>query len=143
MKVVINNQYGGFGLSRMAERRYLKLKGKEAFFYQQTEWGVQGSGDVYKRVDDDRQDCFCTFTFTRDYGKTINALPDGDDSGYFYDRDIPRDDPDMIKVVEELGEKANGKCASLKVVEIPDGTEWEIEEYDGNEWVSEKHGTWS
>ena len=30
----------------------------------------------------------------------------------------------------------------LKVVEIPDGVDWEIEEYDGEEWVSEKHRVW-
>ena len=35
-------------------------------------------------------------------------------------------------------------CVSdLKVVEIPDDVEWEIEEYDGNEWVSEVHRCWS
>jgi hypothetical protein len=28
------------------------------------------------------------------------------------------------------------------VVEIPDGVEWEIAEYDGLEWVAEKHRTW-
>jgi len=31
----------------------------------------------------------------------------------------------------------------LKIVDIPDGVEWEIEEYDGMEWVAEKHRTWS
>jgi hypothetical protein len=41
-----------------------------------------------------------------------------------------------------LGEKANGSCASLKVVEIPDGVEWVVEEYYGTEWVAEKHRTW-
>jgi hypothetical protein len=45
-------------------------------------------------------------------------------------------------VVLELGEAANGRCAELKVVEIPDDVEWQIEEYDGLEWVAEKHRTW-
>jgi len=44
--------------------------------------------------------------------------------------------------VEELGEKANGQCADLKIVEIPDDVEYEIEEYDGVEWVAENHRTW-
>jgi len=61
----------------------------------------------------------------------------------FYDRDIPRDDTFLIRVVEELGDAANGACADLKIVEIPDGVDWEIEEYDGNEWVAEKHRTCS
>jgi hypothetical protein len=29
------------------------------------------------------------------------------------------------------------------VVEIPDGIEWSIQEYDGLEWVAEKHRTWA
>ena len=36
----------------------------------------------------------------------------------------------------------DGKCASLKVVEVPEDAEWEIDEYDGNEHVAEKHRTW-
>jgi len=30
----------------------------------------------------------------------------------------------------------------LKVVEIPDDVEWNVQEYDGNEWVAEKHRIW-
>jgi hypothetical protein len=58
-------------------------------------------------------------------------------------RDLHRDDPILIQVVEELGEKADGKCARLTIVEIPDDVEWVIEEYDGNETVAEAHRTWS
>lgn len=56
--------------------------------------------------------------------------------------DAKRDDPIVIGVVEELGAEANGAYASLEVVEIPDDVDWEIEEYDGSEWVSEAHRTW-
>lgn len=38
---------------------------------------------------------------------------------------------------------AYGDCADLKIVEIPDDVEWVIEEYDGIEYVSEVHRTWS
>jgi len=55
---------------------------------------------------------------------------------------IPRDDPQLIQVVEEMGEAAGGKCAELRVVEIPDNVLWLIEEYDGLEHVAEKHRTW-
>lgn len=61
----------------------------------------------------------------------------------FYDRDLARDDPILVAVVEELGDAANGGCAELKIVEIPDGVDWQIEEYDGNEHVAETHRTWS
>ena len=61
----------------------------------------------------------------------------------FRHRDVPRDDPDLVAVVEELGKKAYGDYAELKVVEVPDGTDWFIDEYDGLEHVAEQHQTWS
>lgn len=54
-----------------------------------------------------------------------------------------RSDPRLIQAIEELGaEKASGRFAALKIVEIPDDVEWTIEEYDGVEWVAKKHRTW-
>lgn len=60
-----------------------------------------------------------------------------------YADDDNRNDPILVQVVEELGDKASAKYSRLKVVEIPDDVEWVIAEYDGNEWVAEKHSTWS
>ena len=60
-----------------------------------------------------------------------------------YEHDIERNDPILVEIVEELGESANTRFSELKVVEIPDDVEWEIEEYDGNEWIAEKHRTWN
>lgn len=54
-----------------------------------------------------------------------------------------RDDPMLVEVVETLGKKANGLCANLKVVDVPDGVQFTIQEYDGMEWVAEVHRTWS
>ena len=59
-----------------------------------------------------------------------------------YSWDIARDDPLLVKVIEELGDAAGGSYANIKIVTIPDDVEWVIEEYDGSEWVSEKHRTW-
>ena len=56
--------------------------------------------------------------------------------------DIPRDDPVLVSIVEELGYNSWGHYAELKVVEIPDGIEWKIEDYDGMEKISEEHRTW-
>jgi hypothetical protein len=58
-------------------------------------------------------------------------------------RDIPRDDKDLIKVIKKLKDKANGDCAELRIVEIPNNADWEIDEYDGLETVEEKHRIWS
>jgi hypothetical protein len=35
-----------------------------------------------------------------------------------------------------------GSFSELKIVNIPDDVEFQIEEYDGNEWVAEKHRVW-
>lgn len=61
----------------------------------------------------------------------------------WYDREVPRDDPYLVKIVKEMGETANGAHASLKIVEIPGDVSWHIAEYDGNEWVAEDHRSWS
>lgn len=48
--------------------------------------------------------------------------------------DIPRHDPILVCVVEELGEeKASGIYANLKIVDIGDTKEYSIHEYDGKE----------
>jgi hypothetical protein len=55
---------------------------------------------------------------------------------------IARDDEKLIRVVEELKERANGHCANLKIVSIPEGVAWQISTADGIEHVSEVHRTW-
>lgn len=68
------------------------------------------------------------------------AQESGKDISYW---EIPRDDPILVSIVEDMGEEADGAFAQLKVIEIPNDVEWQIEEYDGTEWVAEKHRTWS
>ena len=57
--------------------------------------------------------------------------------------EINRGDDDLISIVESMGASANSRFSELKVVEIPDGVEWTVEEYDGREWIAEVHRTWS
>ena len=45
--------------------------------------------------------------------------------------DIPRHDPALISVIEELGEDANAENARLEVREIP-GNRYHIEGYEGS-----------
>lgn len=59
-----------------------------------------------------------------------------------YRWELDRSDPHLVKTVLELGAAANAKYANLKVVTIPDDVEWQIDEYDGNEWIAEVHRTW-
>ena len=60
-----------------------------------------------------------------------------------YECEIPRDHPVLVRIVEEMGDAANGRFSELKVVEIPDDVNWYVEEYDGMEWVAERHRTWN
>ena len=138
MKIVINRVHGGFSLSRKAEVAYLKLKGKRAFFYEHN-----FEEDIYTRIKED-ENPYITFTMTKDFGKVISkaAVVKAFDNHYFYDRDVERKDKDLVRVVEELGEEANGRHAELAIVEVPDDVVWAVEEYDGLEWVAEKHRTW-
>jgi hypothetical protein len=53
-----------------------------------------------------------------------------------------RADPDLIKVIEDLGDEANGSFADLQIKEIPDGASFEIDEYDGNESVEPPRQSW-
>ena len=85
--------------------------------------------------------CFGGFSLSDEAENLYSKLTSRDKKS-FYSRDIERDDPKLIQVVEELGKEANGLCADLSIVEIPDGVNWEINEYDGNETIHEVHRSW-
>jgi len=52
-----------------------------------------------------------------------------------WDGDIDRTDLILVQVVEELGEDANGMCADLVIYDLPVGTKYRIDEYDGLEHI--------
>jgi len=138
MKVMINTCYGGFSISEEAVYAYAKRKGLSIYpenheFTMKTYWTIpEDKRDGYLRgaawyaasIEDRRKS-------NKLYKEnTIDTRPDD------------RADADWIAVVENLGEKANGSCAKIKVVEIPDDVQWEIDEYDGIETVREVSRNW-
>lgn len=146
MKIVVNRCYGGFGLSTEAEKLYLKYIGKECFFYKQIEYRYKDGKDKYIRVDKGDRGLL-VYTVTEDLGETTDDIGGHNDSKhpdvYWYSGNLERNDPILVRVVEELGsDKASGTCSKLEVVEIPDGVQWVIEEYDGMERVAEAHRSW-
>lgn len=54
-----------------------------------------------------------------------------------------RSHPKLIAAIEKVGEKeASGYLADVRIIDIPEGVDWEIGEYDGIETVHEKHRRW-
>lgn len=141
-RIVINRCFGGFGLSEDAVRRYFEIKGQPLWVEKDKKFGSLGITNYWLVPPEDRvKDCEQEFySMSMDERQEYNRLWSEQN---FYDRDVARDDPVLVQVVEELGDKANGRYAQLGVVDIPDDVEWEIAEYDGIEHVAEVHRTWS
>lgn len=56
---------------------------------------------------------------------------------YTYCNEDLRSNPELLAVIEELGDAANGSSAKLRIVDLPDGiTDWEVDEYDGVESIT-------
>lgn len=104
-KVVINNCYGGFGLSN------------EAF-----DWLIEhGLGKGY-------------YQENPNYIPNSKGYLSNQKYYLSYTPEIPRHHPLLVQCVEELGNKANGPFSDLIVVEIS-GNEYLIDEYDGLESI--------
>lgn len=143
MKVVLNDGYGGFGLSIDALLKYAKLKGVTLYFYE-PEMTVEKS--FYTRISATKaKKSWISIILTRDLGKFINRNQFNklDDKQYFSIHDIKRHDPDLVEVVWSMGTKANDQHSQLKIIDIPDDVEYDIHAHAGNEWLVEKHRTWS
>ena len=113
-EIVINTCYGGFSLSRTALIEYLEKTG--------TEYSLQPQPDRDTQLR---------------LGDRIFV------NGNMFDHhSINRDDPALVNVVRQLGSKSWGENAKLKIIKIPRNVDWYIDDYDGKEWVAEKHRIW-
>lgn len=118
-RVVYNACYGGFGLSAEAVRRYAEIAGIT----------------LYEHTDE--------FGFTawyrvprEEYERLLAAGErEAANAAYFSVYDLARTDTTLVQVVEELGERANDSFAQLFIAEVPAGTRYRIDEYDGLESV--------
>jgi len=156
MKIVINKCFGGYSLSRKAIARMAELNGKKAYFFTHS---YSDSKVMYtpSPKSDSSPDLFFTafdvpnpnevFTSNKTENEMTAKERDAADAlytqHYLDSRPENRSDPVMIQVIEELGEEeASGGCAKLRIVNVPDGVEFEISEYDGLEHITETHRTW-
>ena len=143
MKVVINDCHGGFGLSTKALDRYIELTGMKLYSHKDDTFGYTSYYYVpyeeYEKVH--KNDMTKTEWEGKEEG--LGRYKDSNELCWSGPRNIKRNDPLLIQVIEELGKDANTRYSELKIVEIPDDVEWMVEEYDGAEWIAEKHRTWS
>lgn len=107
-KIAYNSTYGGFGLSDKAFKMLLDRKGIKW----EVRKGMYGRNEIYK-------------------------VGDGPDANPLWDHRFTenRTDPDLVAVIEELGEAANDGYSSLAIAEVPSGVRYRIDEYDGSESV--------
>lgn len=73
------------------------------------------------------------------YGYLKNSYFDIESDNYEKFRAEPR----LIDAIKKIGlAESSGSCAELDIVEIPDGVDWYIDEYDGIESIHENHRSW-
>jgi hypothetical protein len=143
MKVVINKCWGGFGLS---DEAYLWMHKHGNIPIKKYTEEKRGKDGKYKHEPKNEGMVIFDRTLSAATLKTVSREDEIKFLGRYWEtwsRDNEfRSNPLLVKCVEALGEKANGQHASLKVVEIPDGVKWHIEEYDGQESIDEDHRSW-
>ncbi len=132
-KVIYNACYGGFGLSKESVQRYFDIKGQQVWIEDDKECRSLGLRTVWLVSPDERLEVkstviFCAMSMDERiaYNKAYSAQT-------WEDRTVDRHDPVLVQVVEELGDKANGKYAKLKIEEV--SGPYRITEYDGFESV--------
>ena len=143
IKVVINKSHSGFELSLKAQKRLAELNGTTIFFYKQIKYEFCDGISEYEREDNLDNDTEYANCVIKDLGKVISETTLIENCyfrDYGYDE---RHNPFLIQVIKELGDKASGDGADLRIVEIPDDVDYQIEGQDsGFEYISEKHRTW-
>lgn len=128
-EIILNKCYGGFDVSYEAYELYAKKKGLDLYRYKSDFKDIKHI--IYSKTEDN-EDLFTSY-FTKDFGDNVE-ISDEDYEKYILNiREDKREDPILIEVIKELGEKASGRCGNLKIVRIPNDVDFIIEEYDGIE----------
>lgn len=134
MKVVINACFGGFNLSRPAERMLVAMECPHMKRHEPKEYFGSKDWEEMFRKDQERSETGIMGRSLVVDGKIITNEHRHDDKS--------RSCPALAAVIETMGADANGPCAKLEVIEIPDGVDFVVDEYDGNESIHEKHRSW-
>ena len=143
-KVILNKSYGGFDVSKEVYKEYAKRLNLDLFAYEiDFVHNADSTRVYYVRKDFDIcLDTFAKYT-TKDLGDRVLASKLDDNFVLNLD-ETHREDELLIQIVEELGDKADGKFGCLKVVEIPDDVaeDYVIDDYDGIETLHKRVQEW-
>lgn len=136
MELVLYEGCGGFELSYRAVMSYAKRKGITLYAYRSTPTGIEETPYNPRN----KRGLNTLYYYTR---KIKVGMPLGKAYNFIFNIEkIPRYDPDLVAVVKKLGEKAFGPFSKLKIVTIPEGIEYSIENFGGREQIAEKHLIW-
>lgn len=145
MKIILNKAFGGFGLSHVAKINLLESKGLEVYPYHVKE---ECRNDFYSDITLTKIDKYyrsehvferivylkkplennvVKLKFEEFYSDAF------EEEEYSFDNDELRIDKDAIAIVEQLGLLASDQFSRLEIFEIPDGSEYKIDDYDGLE----------
>jgi hypothetical protein len=144
MKIVVNRCYGGFGISKEALLELIKRdsecvgKFTPKKYYggenRNTKWEENFNKDLKNHYIIDLGDGYLGHRlYTNIYKDGIIYTDATKDH---------RTDHDLIELIEIMGDAVNSEFSELKVIEIPDGIEYEIEDYYGIETIHEIHRSW-
>lgn len=134
MKIVVNRQFGGASLSPLGVKHAvmngvpLNHWNHDPNVEPKHTTGYKDLGDGWIQFGD---------------GLFNDIVKDGQQFTSHLDSEIAlRSHPGLIKTIEELGDKAFSRFSQLEIVDVPNDVDVQIEEYDGSEWIAEKHRTW-
>ena len=154
IEVLINKRHGGFGIS--TEAAMMLINANSALIKRLSFKDFFGKDELSQDDVDDMHTTDIGNGFFTDHFGTIYHPETETVYLVEYQDDTPdylvkmRSHPELIAIFDEIGsERFSGKYAKIKKVIIADtaGTinvaDIGIGEYDGSEWVYEKHRTWS
>lgn len=148
-KVIINKCFGGYGFDPFTVQKYAEAKGVRLYWYKRDcnvyignlkEYMVKIPFEMIMKDDGVR---LWYVALTKDMGDSY--IRDWNDENVcsnefeIPNNDTSRTDPVLIGIIEKYGDQNTHSCHAPTVVEVPDGVEWIIEEYDGFETLHEKH----
>jgi len=109
-KIVVCNGMDMYDVNHRIYKRYFELCNTPCYFY------IRSTNDCIVRCDNDVSHSYDISL--HDFGKYVKPDTLYSSDAYVYVYDIPRDDINFVRAVEEIS------CDDMKIIEIPDDIEW-------------------